>query len=120
MQHAPDGLFPTSFLILFQHGGAVSRVDEDATAFGHRDPTYMVHPIACWEQAADDQRHLDWVRGVTEAMQPFATGGVYLNFMADEDRVQAGYGANKYQRLVELKRKYDPDNVFRFNQNITP
>jgi FAD/FMN-containing dehydrogenase len=120
LQHAPDGLFPTSFLILFQHGGAVSRVDEDATAFGHRDPTYMVHPIACWEQAADDQRHLDWVRGVTEAMQPFATGGVYLNFMADEDRVQAGYGANKYQRLVELKRKYDPDNVFRFNQNITP
>jgi FAD/FMN-containing dehydrogenase len=120
LQHPPEGLAPTSFLVLFQHGGAVSRVDEDATAFGHRDPTFIIHPIACWERPADDERHLAWVREVTEAAQPFTTGGVYLNFMADEDRVQAGYGARKYQKLVRLKRKYDPDNVFRFNQNIAP
>jgi FAD/FMN-containing dehydrogenase len=116
----PEGLSPVSFLVLFQHGGAVSRVDEDATAFGHRDPTFMVHPIACWEESADDERHLAWVNDVTETMEPFTTGGVYLNFMADEDRVQAGYGPGKYQKLVELKRTYDPDNLFRFNQNITP
>jgi FAD/FMN-containing dehydrogenase len=116
----PEGLSPLSFLILFQHGGAVSRVDEGATAFGHREPAFMVHPIACWQESADDERHLKWVNDVTEAMQPFTTGGVYLNFMADEDRVQAGYGSGKYQELVELKRKYDPDNLFRFNQNISP
>ncbi len=116
----PEGLSPVCFLILFQHGGAVSRVGEDATAFGHREPTFMVHPIACWEGSADDDRHIAWVNDVTEAMQPFTTGGVYLNFMADEDRVQEGYGSGKYHKLVELKRKYDPDNVFRFNQNIAP
>jgi FAD/FMN-containing dehydrogenase len=109
-----------TFLILFQHGGAVRRVDDDATAFSHRDATFMLHPIACWRDPADDDRHLAWVNAVTEAIQPFGTGGVYLNFMADEDRVPAGYGAGKYERLVELKRKYDPDNVFRFNQNIKP
>ena len=93
---------------------------DDATAASHRDATFMVHPIGCWADPADDERHLAWVNEVTDAMQPFTTGGVYLNFMADEDRVQAGYGADKYQRLVELKRKYDPENLFRFNQNIVP
>jgi len=120
LQFPPEGLAPMTFLVLFQHGGAVSRVPDDATAFSHRDATFMLHPIACWQDLADDARHLAWVNEVTEAIQPFATGGVYLNFMADEDRVPAGYGAGKYDRLVELKRKYDPDNAFRFNQNITP
>jgi FAD/FMN-containing dehydrogenase len=120
LQLPPEGLAPMTFLVLFQHGGAVSRVADDATAFSHRDATFMIHPIGCWQNPADDERHLAWVNTVTEAMQPFATGGVYLNFMADEDRVPAGYGAGKYERLVELKRKHDPDNVFRFNQNIAP
>jgi FAD/FMN-containing dehydrogenase len=120
LRFPPAGLGPVSFLVLFQHGGAVSRVDEEATAFSHRDATFMIHPIACWEQADEDDQHLAWVEEVTAAMQPFTTGGVYLNFMADEDRVEAGYGAEKYRKLVDLKRKYDPDNVFRFNQNIKP
>ena len=120
LRFPPEGLAPMTFLILFQHGGAVRRVDDDATAFSHRDATFMLHPIACWRDPADDDRHLAWVNAVTEAIQPFGTGGVYLNFMADEDRVPAGYGAGKYERLVDLKRKYDPDNVFRFNQNIKP
>jgi FAD/FMN-containing dehydrogenase len=120
LQLPPEGLAPMTCLVLFQHGGAVSRIADDATASSHRDATFMIHPIGCWQEAADDDRHLAWVNEVTEAMQPFATGGVYLNFMADEDRVPAGYGAGKYERLVELKRKYDPENVFRFNQNISP
>jgi FAD/FMN-containing dehydrogenase len=120
LRFPPEGLAPVTFLVLFQHGGAVSRVDDGATAFSHRDAKFMVHPIACWQDPADDDRHLAWVNEVTDAMQPFTTGGVYLNFMADEDRVPAGYGAGKYERLVELKRKYDPENVFRFNQNIAP
>jgi FAD/FMN-containing dehydrogenase len=120
LQLGPEGLSPFSFLVIFQHGGAVSRVDEDATAFGHRNATFILHPIACWDDAAHDERHLAWVNEVTDAMQAFTTGGVYLNFMADEDRVQAGYGPGKYEKLVALKRKYDPDNAFRFNQNIAP
>ena len=120
LQLTPEGLDPTSFLIIFQHGGAVSRIDEDATAFGHREPAFMAHPIGCWVDPADDERHLAWVNEVTETVQPFTTGGVYLNFMADVDRVQAGYGSGKYQKLADLKRNYDPDNVFRFNQNIAP
>jgi Berberine and berberine like len=80
----------------------------------------MAHPIACWQHPADDERHRAWVERITDAMEPFTTGGVYLNFMADEDRVEAGYGSVKCQRLVELKRKYDPESVFRFNENIAP
>jgi FAD/FMN-containing dehydrogenase len=117
-----EGLSPLSFLILFQHGGAVSRVPDDATAFSHRDAKFMLHPIAVWESPADDDRHIGWVREVTDAFEPHLTGGVYLNFMADvgEDRVRAGYGDDKYERLTALKAKYDPDNTFRFNQNIAP
>jgi FAD/FMN-containing dehydrogenase len=117
---SPEGLSPVTFLILFQHGGAVSRVPDDGTAFSHRDATFMAHPIGCWEQESDDQRHLEWVSKVTQTLEPFTTGGVYLNFMADTDRVQSGYSPGKWERLVELKRKYDPDNAFRFNQNINP
>ena len=69
----------------------------------------------------DPQRHIAWVRETCEAMQPFSTGG-YTNFMSDEpaDRLRTVYGAAKYERLVALKRRYDPENVFRHNQNITP
>jgi FAD/FMN-containing dehydrogenase len=115
-----DGLYPLSFAILFQHGGAVSRVPDDATASSSRDAAFMIHPIGAWEDPADDEKHIGWVREVSKALEPDKTGGVYLNFMGDDDRVRAGYGDVKYERLVEIKRKYDPDNVFRFNQNIKP
>jgi FAD/FMN-containing dehydrogenase len=115
-----EGLSPLSFVILFQHGGAVSRVPEEATAYGNRDAAFMIHPIGCWEKPADDERHIAWVREVSETMQPYKTGRVYLNLHGDVDDVRAGYGDAKYARLVEIKRKYDPDNVFRFNQNIKP
>jgi FAD/FMN-containing dehydrogenase len=122
LRFAPEGMAPMTFVVLFQHGGAVGRVDEEETAFSHRDATFMAHPIACWMDSADDKRHVAWVQEFTDAMDPFRTGGVYLNFMADEgeERVRAGYESGKYDRLVALKNEYDPDNVFRFNQNIRP
>jgi FAD/FMN-containing dehydrogenase len=82
----------------------------------------MVHPIAAWPDPADTERHIDWVGRFSEAIRPFTTGGVYLNFEPDEgeERVRAGYGAEKYARLVELKDKWDPENLFRVNQNIKP
>jgi FAD/FMN-containing dehydrogenase len=115
-----EGLHPLTVLILFQHGGAVSRVPDDATAFAHRGSAFMFHPICNWDDPAEDEKHIGWSRRVSEAMQPYKTGGVYLNFMTDDSVVRAGYGDAKYERLIELKRKYDPDNVFRFNQNIEP
>ena len=114
-----EGLHPLTVLIIFQHGGAVSRVPDEATAFAHRGAAFMFHPICNWDDPADDEKHIGWSRASSATVEPFKTGGVYLNFMTD-DAVRAGYGDAKYQRLVELKRKYDPDNVFRFNQNIKP
>ena len=95
---------------------------DDATAASHRDAPYMWHPIAAWSDPADTDREIAWVREFSAAMEPFSTGGVYLNFEQDEgeQHVRAGFSAEKYARLVALKDKYDPENLFRINQNIAP
>jgi FAD/FMN-containing dehydrogenase len=119
--HAPQGLAPLTQIIVFRHGGAVSRVGDAETAFGNRGAAYLLHPLAAWTEPEDDERHIDWVRKLVRDMKPFNTGGVYLNFTPDEDeRVPDGYGADKHARLVALKDKYDPNNLFRFNHNIRP
>jgi FAD/FMN-containing dehydrogenase len=113
---------PFSTMPIFTLGGAVSRVPEDATAFSNRNAQHIVNIVGAWPiDDPDPQRHIAWVRESFEAMQPFATGS-YMNFMSDEpaDRLRAVYGPAKYQRLTALKRRYDPDNVFRHNQNIVP
>jgi FAD/FMN-containing dehydrogenase len=121
VSHAPEGLAPLTQTIVFRHGGAVSRVDDAETAFGNRDAVYLLHPLAAWVQPEDDERHIAWLRELIREMEPFKTGGVYLNFTPDEDaRVPDAYGADKHARLVALKDKYDPDNLFRFNHNIRP
>jgi FAD/FMN-containing dehydrogenase len=111
-----------SAMPLFTQGGAVARVPEDATAFPNRQAQYNLNIVGAWEITdPDPQRHIAWVRQTWEAMQPFACGA-YVNFMSDEpaERLRAVYGAAKYERLVALKRHYDPENVFRHNQNIAP
>ncbi len=112
---------PLSVAMLQQVGGAIAAVDPDATAFSHRTAAYDCFPAAIWEDAAEDARHVAWARAFWEAMQPFATGGVYVNSLGDEGeaRVRAAYGPN-YPRLAALKARYDPDNLFRLNQNIPP
>jgi FAD/FMN-containing dehydrogenase len=122
VEHGARVKSPMSQTIVFRHGGAIARVPDDATAASHRDAPYMWHPIACWGDAADTEREIAWVRESSAAMAPFTTGGVYLNFEQDEgeDHVRAGYGADKYARLVALKDAYDPGNLFRINQNIAP
>jgi FAD/FMN-containing dehydrogenase len=122
VDHASRLDTPLSQAIMFRHGGAVSRVPEDAMAAGHRDAAYMMHPIAVWDDPADSERHVSWCRDLCEAMRPHTTGGVYLNMTMDEgeDRVRAGYGTGKYERLVALKDKYDATNLFSVNQNIKP
>jgi FAD/FMN-containing dehydrogenase len=80
----------------------------------------MFHPIAMWEDPAEDERQIAFVREFSEAMSQFATGASYLNFTPEADKVRAAYGEEKWGRLVALKDKYDPDNLFQHNQNIAP
>ena len=112
---------------LIEHplGGAVSRVDGEATAFNHRDVKYSFMSIGQCTDPPEAERCVRWARELWEALQPFATGAVYVNYLGQEadegrERVLAAYGPEKYQRLVALKNKYDPSNLFRLNQNIKP
>ncbi|MDX6657711.1 MAG: hypothetical protein QOH62_2504 [Solirubrobacteraceae bacterium] len=102
-------------------GGAVARVDEDATAFGDRSAPYVLNIVAGWHAAGDDEANLAWIRDVGARLDEFCTGAVYSNFMGAEgqDRTKAAYGG-KLPRLQALKRAWDPDNLFRRNQNIAP
>jgi FAD/FMN-containing dehydrogenase len=122
VEHAARLTSPFSAVPIFTLGGAVARVDEDASAYPNRAATHDINIVAAWE--ADDPepaRHQEWVRRFWSALQPYACG-VYVNFLSDEPAgsVEAAYGRAKYRRLVQLKRGYDPDNFFRRNHNIPP
>ncbi|HXW05775.1 MAG TPA: FAD-binding oxidoreductase [Vicinamibacterales bacterium] len=101
--------------------GAPNRVAPDAMAYGHRDARFVMNVHARWKAPADDAVCVEWARRFFDAAAPFASSGAYVNFMTEEEtgRVSSAYGAN-YARLVELKRRYDPGNVFHVNQNIRP
>jgi FAD/FMN-containing dehydrogenase len=123
VEHAPAVTSPKSYCIVFQLGGALARVAEDDTAFSQRAAAHNVNINAVWtEEDPDVGRHVAWARDFFDAMQPHAGGRVYVNFLGEEggDRVRQAYGARTYERLVELKRAYDPTNLFRLNQNIEP
>jgi FAD/FMN-containing dehydrogenase len=123
VEHAPGQATiapPFNQSIIFRIGQGVTAVPDDATAFSHRDADYMFHPISCWENPDDDGKVIAANRAFADAMRPFSTGAAYLNFTAEVDRVRDAYGEQKYERLVELKDKYDPENLFRLNQNIKP
>ena len=113
---------PLSAIHIHHVQGAVSRVNAEATSFGHRGAPFIVNILGGWMDPAESDAHIAWVREAWRAAQPYATGAAYLNFLGDEGevRVQAAYGAQKYERLVEIKKQYDPTNLFRFNQNIKP
>ena len=104
---------------LQQMHGVASRVAASATAFPHRAEQYDFLILSQWSDAADSDRNIEWTRRLFEAMGPHLEDAVYVNNLGDEGpgRVRAAYGPN-YPRLVEVKRKYDPDNLFRANQNI--
>jgi Berberine and berberine like len=103
-------------------GGAVSRVGDDETAVAYREMRYALVIVGMWENSGDDERNIRWVRDYWEALKPFAAGGYYVNYDSDAetDKVKVAYGARKYERLATIKKKYDPTNFFRLNQNITP
>ena len=111
---------PQSEIFVAQMGGATNRVAPDATAYPHRDVEFIMNVHTRWDAADQDSVCIAWAREFYDATEPFATGGVYVNFISeDEDRIRGAYGAN-YARLSEVKVKYDPDNFFSVNQNVRP
>ena len=112
---------PLSALVLQQLGGAMARGE---TAFPHRAASYNLVIAGGWEPTDDSARHIAWVRGVSDAVAPYTTGASYVNELGQEaeegaDQIKAAYGAS-YDRLASIKAKYDPQNLFRHNQNIKP
>jgi FAD/FMN-containing dehydrogenase len=102
--------------------GAETDPATDATAYPHRDPAHHVLVEARWDDARRDTEHIDWVRDFHDALTPYTTGDVEMNFLTDDepnDRLWSAYGSN-YDRLVDVKTRWDPDNLFRMNQNIEP
>jgi len=122
IEHGTHPVSPMTQIILVPGGGAVARVDSGSTAIDERSAPWNIHYLSMWADPADDDANIGYTRGFVEAMKPWTTGRVYLNFIGDEgrDRVVDSYGADTYRRMRELKRTWDPDNVFRHNQNIPP
>jgi FAD/FMN-containing dehydrogenase len=112
---------PMSALLFFPIHGRASRIAADATAYPHRRGIHF-GIYALWTDPAEDGQHTAWVRQTWDAVQPYVPGGVYVNELGEDEgdnRVQAAYAGN-YERLREIKRKYDPDNLFCLNANIKP
>jgi FAD/FMN-containing dehydrogenase len=101
-------------------GRAIAEVPDDATAFAGRDAAYWLAVEIQWDDPGLDDACRSWVREATEAAQPFASAGRYVNDVPDVEDPRSIYGVEKYERLVALKREWDPDNVFRLNQNVRP
>jgi FAD/FMN-containing dehydrogenase len=101
--------------------GAANRVAADATAYGQRDTRFVLNVHGRWDDPADDGRCIAWARDFFKASAPYASAGAYVNFMTEDetDRISAAYGSS-YARLVQIKRRYDPENIFHMNQNIKP
>ena len=123
-RHGASRPGPMVQLLLEPLGGAMSRVDENDSALGRRDHPWIYHALSLWmdpsQEAAD--AHIGWARDLARDLAPHTAPGVYLNFTSDQgdDRVRSTYGPERYARLVALKDRYDPTNVFHLNQNISP
>jgi hypothetical protein len=113
---------PHTHVVLYTLGGAVSRAGSEETAVAYRDARHAFIVVGMWNEPSADENNIRWVREFWSAMQPFSSGGFYVNYEGEAalDRIQSAYGPEKYQRLVRLKQKYDPTNLFRLNHNIKP
>jgi FAD/FMN-containing dehydrogenase len=112
---------PQTEVFLGMLGGQASKVSPDATAYPHRDAKFVLNVHGRWDKASEDERCIQWAREFFKATTPYATGGVYVNFLTEEEtnRVAAAYGPN-FGRLAQVKAKYDRENLFRMNMNVKP
>jgi FAD/FMN-containing dehydrogenase len=121
LEHGPRVPTVNSTVHFYPINGACHDVAADATAWGHRDATYAIVIAGMWPDPADNVANTQWVKDYDAAIAPLSLGGGYVNFASadDQSKVAVNYGAN-YARLQEVKRRYDPDNLFHLNQNIQP
>jgi len=122
IEHAGRIMSSHSAIILFPLDGALNRLPEDHSAVGNRDTAWVLNITASWEKAEEDKTNIEWARAAWRDMRSFSTGGTYINFLTEEesdDRIHAAYRKN-YERLVEVKSKWDPLNLFCMNKNIVP
>jgi FAD/FMN-containing dehydrogenase len=121
LEHGPKIPVVNSTMHIYPINGAAQRVAPDSTAFAYRDATFATVIAGMWPDPADNDANIAWVKDYYAATAPHSEEGGYVNFMAEDDqsRVRANYRGN-YDRLAETKRRYDPDNLFRHNQNIQP
>jgi len=122
IEHGSRAISPHSAILLFPLHGALSDLPEEHSAVGNRETGMVFNVGGSWEDAADDDANIAWARDAWSAMRKYSTGGTYINFLNEEegdDRIHDAYGRN-FDRLVEVKSKYDPDNFFRANKNIAP
>lgn len=121
VEHGNRATSPLSSASVEFYGGAFGRIGPSETAFGQRQAKFLLGMSAQWIDAAEGSVHIAWTRSMWEAMRPYATGGYYLNYLDDEPpaTIRAAFGTN-YARLAEIKAKYDPNNFFSLNQNISP
>ena len=121
LEHGPGLPAVNSTMHIYPINGACHRIASNATAFAYRDANFATVIAGMWPDPTRNEDSIRWVRDYYDAIAPHSEEGGYINFMSEDDqsRIRANYKGN-YDRLVEIKRKYDPDNVFRVNQNIKP
>jgi len=120
IEHSRGMLSPHSVILLFQIDGELNRLPDGHSAVGNRTARSVFNIAASWEKIEDDQANIEWARAAWRDLRRFSTGGTYVNFLTEEEgqeRIRAAYG-NNYQRLAEVKSKWDSDNLFRMNKNI--
>jgi FAD/FMN-containing dehydrogenase len=119
---ASDVISPFTACLLLPLGGAFARVPDESTPLAYRAAKWDYHLLGQWADPSEAERNIEWTRDFDRAMAQYAEPGVYVNFVGDPSAsaLEAGFGPEKYARLVEIKRAYDPDNVFRSNANIRP
>jgi FAD/FMN-containing dehydrogenase len=113
---------PLTGILIFQLKGEINRIDENSSAAEYRDAVFIMNINTCWEKPEESEKHIKWTKDFWNSMLAFSSGGVYVNFISQdegEERAKAAYKAN-YKKLAQLKNKYDPSNFFRINQNIKP
>jgi FAD/FMN-containing dehydrogenase len=123
IEHALRFTSPHSSMLAMHLGGATKRVSPNAGAVSHRDADYVVAIQGAWDEPETSDQHIGWARDFHAAIRPYSTGGVYVNFLTDDegaDRVRQAYEPDIYARLAQVKSAYDPMNLFRLNKNIAP
>jgi FAD/FMN-containing dehydrogenase len=121
VEHANNMTSPNSAVVVASWGGAAGRVAPDATAYAHRDVLWDIEFLGVWSDPAKSRQHIRWARDAAAATEKFATGGHLISLLDQEEDavIVESFGSN-YKRLSEIKKKWDPDNFFRVNQNIQP